>query len=80
MRSVMGGLTIGISNLETFLVTKTYPGLVHSIQSTGVFYLYSASCMGAALWVWLMVRDGHHGQLLCPGIGHCHCTTDSDGQ
>ena len=57
MRSVMGGLTIAISNLEMFLVTKTYPGLVNYIHSTGVFYLYSASCMGAALWVWFLVTD-----------------------
>ena len=61
----MGGLTIGISNLELFIVTKTYPGLVSSITSKGVFWLYSASCLGAALWVWLLVLDSQHGQLSC---------------
>ena len=74
----MGGLTIAISNLEMFLVTKTYPGLVNYIHSTGVFYLYSASCMGAALWVWFLVTDSQHGQLSCDGNGNS--PTDSDSE
>ena len=61
----MGGLTIGISNLELFIVTKTYPGLVSYITTTGVFWIYSASCLGAELWVWLLVTDSQHGQLSC---------------
>ena len=63
----MGGLTIGISNLEMFIVTKTYPSLVNDIQSSGVFSLYSASCLGAALWVWFLVTDSQPGQLSCAG-------------
>ena len=70
MRSLLGGLTIGLSNLEMFLVTKTYPGLVHSLHSSGVFYLYSASCMGAALWVCFLVTDSQPGQLSCAGNGN----------
>ena len=65
----MGGLTIGISNLELFVVTKTYPGLVNYIHSTGVFSLYSASCMGAALWGFL-VADSQPGQLSCATSGN----------
>ena len=57
MRSLLGGLTVALSNLEMFTVVKTFPGLVNSIQDYGVFYLYSTSCISAAIFVFFLVED-----------------------
>jgi len=50
MRSLMGGLTIAISNLELFIVVKTFPNLEESIGDYGVFWLYAFACFGAILF------------------------------
>ena len=46
----MGGLTIAISNLELFIVVKTFPNLEESIGDYGVFWLYAFACFGAILF------------------------------
>ena len=56
----MGGLVIGMSNLEMFVVIKTFPGLVNDIGQSGVFYLYSAACTFAAIFVFIFVEDNEN--------------------
>ena len=56
----MGGLVIGMSNLEMFVVIKTFPGLVKDIGQSGVFYLYSAACTFAAIFVFIFVEDNEN--------------------
>jgi len=50
LRSVLGGLTIAISNLEMFVVVKTFPSLEGLIGDHGVFWLYAAACFSAILF------------------------------
>lgn len=50
MRSVMGGLTVAISNLELFLVVKTFPNLEQLMGEHGVFWLYATACFGAIIF------------------------------
>jgi facilitated trehalose transporter len=50
MRSVLGGLTVAISNLELFLVVKTFPNLEQLMGEHGVFWLYSIACFGAIIF------------------------------
>jgi len=50
MRSLMGGLTIAISNLELFIVVKTFPNLEEAIGDYGVFWLYAFACFGAIIF------------------------------
>jgi len=50
MRSLMGGLTIAISNLELFIVVKTFSQLEESIGDYGVFWLYAFACFCAIVF------------------------------
>jgi len=50
LRSLLGGLTIAISNLELFIVVKTFPNMENCIGDHGVFWLYAAACFGAILF------------------------------
>jgi len=50
MRSVLGGLTIAISNLELFIVVKTFPNLEYCLGEHGVFLFYACACFGAILF------------------------------
>lgn len=50
LRSVLGGLTIAISNLELFIVVKTFPNLENMMGDHGVFWLYAGACFGAILF------------------------------
>eukprot|EP00091_Calanus_sinicus_P011843 TRINITY_DN2672_c0_g1_i2.p1 TRINITY_DN2672_c0_g1~~TRINITY_DN2672_c0_g1_i2.p1 ORF type:complete len:586 (-),score=108.96 TRINITY_DN2672_c0_g1_i2:152-1909(-) len=50
MRSLMGGLTIALSNLELFIVVKTFPNLEESMGDYGVFWLYAFACFGAIIF------------------------------
>jgi len=50
MRSLMGGLTIAISNLELFIVVKTFPNLEHLMGDHGVFWLYAFTCFCAIVF------------------------------
>ena len=56
----MGGLTIGISNLEMFIVIKTFPGLQNTLQDYGVFYMYSTACIFAAIFVHFFIEDNEN--------------------
>jgi len=50
LRSVLGGLTIAISNLELFIVVKTFPNLENWMGDHGVFWLYATACFGAIIF------------------------------
>jgi len=50
MRSLMGGLTIALSNLELFIVVKTFPNLEYLMGDHGVFWLYAFACFGAIVF------------------------------
>jgi len=50
LRSVLGGLTIAISNLELFIVVKTFPNLENLMGDHGVFWLYAVACFGAIIF------------------------------
>ena len=50
MRSLMGGLTIALSNLELFIVVKTFPNLEELMGDHGVFWLYAFACFGAIIF------------------------------
>jgi len=42
MRSILSGITIGLSNLEMFIVVKTFPNLTSMVGDSGTFWLYAA--------------------------------------
>jgi len=44
MRSLLGGLTIALSNIELFVVVKTFPMLESLIGDHGVFWIYAGAC------------------------------------
>jgi len=50
MRSVLGGLTIAISNVELFVVVKTFPNLENLMGDHGTFWLYAGACFGAIIF------------------------------
>jgi len=50
LRSLMGGLTIALSNLELFIVVKTFPNLEHLMGDHGVFWLYAFACFCAIIF------------------------------
>jgi len=50
MRSILGGLTIALSNLELFIVVKTFPNLETAIGDHGVFWIYAGACFLAIIF------------------------------
>jgi hypothetical protein len=46
----MGGLTIAISNLELFIVVKTFPNLENILSDYGVYWVYAFSCFCAIIF------------------------------
>jgi len=47
-----GGMTIAISNIELFLVVKTFPNLEESIGDHGVFWLYAGFILSQSLKIY----------------------------
>ena len=60
MRSVLSGLTISLSNLELFIVVKTFPNLTHMMGDSGTFWLYAGFCFVLILYtlVWIPETKG----------------------
>ena len=61
MRSLLSGITIGLSNLELFIVVKTFPNLTGSmIGTSGTFWLYAGFCFVTLLYtlVWIPETRG----------------------
>ncbi len=57
MRSFLGGVTIGLSNLEMFLVVKTFPHMSHMMGSHGAFWLYAGVCFAAIVFVLFFIPE-----------------------
>jgi MFS family permease len=51
MRSVLGSLTVAISNMELFVVVKTFPNMEDSMGDYGVFWLYASACVATIIFV-----------------------------
>jgi len=60
MRSLLSGITIGLSNLELFIVVKTFPNLTTMMGSSGTFWLYAGFCFVTILYtlVWIPETRG----------------------
>ncbi|CAB4065360.1 unnamed protein product [Lepeophtheirus salmonis] len=58
MRSVLSGLTIGISNLELFLAVKTFPDLSNALGGIhGSLWLYAGVCFLACIFVAVFIPE-----------------------
>lgn len=57
MRSLLGGITIGLSNLEMFLVVKTFPDMNHMMGHHGTFWLYSGVCFASIIFTLLFIPE-----------------------
>ncbi len=53
----MSGLTVGITNLEMFIVLKTFPMLCLKVGDSGAFWLYSAVCFAAIFLTLIFVPE-----------------------
>ena len=56
-RAVLGGATIALANLEMFAVVKTFPSLASGLGNSGLYLLYAASCLLAALFTHCCVPE-----------------------
>lgn len=50
LRSLLGGMTIALSNLEMFVVVKTFPTLETVVGDHGIFWIYAGSCFLAIIF------------------------------
>lgn len=59
-RSILSGITVGLSNLNMFIVVKTFPGLTNTVGDSGTFWLYSVFCFVMILYtlVWIPETKG----------------------
>jgi len=59
-RSILSGITVGLSNLNMFIVVKTFPSLTNMVGDSGTFWLYSAFCFIMILYtlVWIPETKG----------------------
>jgi len=59
-RSLLSGLTIGLSNLNMFIVVKTFPTLTNMVGDSGTFWIYAAFSFVMILYtlVWIPETKG----------------------
>ena len=57
LRSLLSGVTIGLSNLELFIVVKTFPMLSTKYGDGATFWLYSGFCMAAVIFTLLFIPE-----------------------
>lgn len=57
MRSVLSGVTAGLSNLEMFLVVKTFPSMSDMMGSHGTYWLYAGVCFATIVFVLLFIPE-----------------------
>merc|ERR1711981_23815 len=57
LRSLLSGITIGLSNLELFIVVKTFPMLSSTYGDGMTFWLYSGFCLAAAIFPLLIIPE-----------------------
>jgi len=72
MRSLLSGVTIGISNLEMFVVVKTFPNLTNTMGDSGTFWLYAGFCFVTILYtlVWIPETKGRSLEDIESYFGH----------
>merc|ERR1719318_1633999 len=79
LRSVLGGLTIAISNLELFIVVKTFPNLEDLMGDFGVYWLYAFSCFFAIIFAVLFVPETKDKDLSKVNLKFFTCSSNSTG-
>lgn len=57
MRSVLSGITIGLSNLELFIVVKTFPNISDQIGSHGTIWIYAGFCFAAVIFTLMAIPE-----------------------
>ncbi len=57
MRSVLSGITVGVSNLLLFIVVKTFPNLTHMMGDSGTFWLYAACCFATIMYTLMFIPE-----------------------
>merc|ERR1719266_1142097 len=57
MRSLLSGITIGLSNLELFIVVKTFPMLSATYGGAATFWLYAGFCVAAAIFALIFIPE-----------------------
>lgn len=57
MRSLLSGITIGLSNLELFIVVKTFPMLSTKYGDGATFWLYSGFCLAAVIFTLIFIPE-----------------------
>merc|ERR1711997_672337 len=57
LRSLLSGITIGLSNLELFIVVKTFPMLSATYGDGMTFWIYSGFCLAAAIFTLLIIPE-----------------------
>jgi len=72
MRSLLSGVTIGLSNLEMFIVVKTFPNLTHMVGDSGTFWMYAGFCFVTILYtlIWIPETKGRSLQDIESYFGH----------
>jgi len=57
MRSILSGVTAGLSNLEMFLVVKTFPTMSDVMGSHGAYWVYAGVCFATIVFVLLFIPE-----------------------
>lgn len=57
MRSVLSGITVGLSNLELFIVVKTFPNISGQIGSHGTIWIYAGFCFAAVIFTLMAIPE-----------------------
>jgi len=57
LRSLLSGVTIGLSNLELFIVVKTFPMLSAKYGDAATFWFYSGFCLIAVIFTLLFIPE-----------------------
>lgn len=58
MRSILSGITIGLANLEMFLVVKTFPTMMSSTMGGhGTFWLYAGVCFATIIFTLFFIPE-----------------------
>jgi len=57
LRPLLSGITIGLSNLELFVVVKTFPMLSTKYGDGATFWFYSGFCLAAVVFTLLFIPE-----------------------
>ena len=57
LRPVLGGVTMGLAQLELFVVVQTFPSLHTAMTDGAVFWMYGGICLLGAVFALLFVPE-----------------------